>query len=316
MRRSRHRPSTRPPPPPKSLRLYVFNCGSLDISDPERFRFKKEELVTTNLSVACFLIVHPKGTLMWDVGAVPDSALKPGEKSALEGYATITETLKSQLEKIGYEPSDIEYLAFSHYHYDHIANANQFASATWLARKVERDAMFAPVPPDKKMNPANYSRLKDSKTIIIPTDDYDVFGDGTVVMKLAPGHTPGHQVLFLKLKKTGPIVLSGDLYHYPEERKLKRVPTFETDQQQTAETREKIEAFLKAERRPALDPARLRGERQAKESPAILRIASMRRIAISLLCCRARDRADTAAVPIAVAGQRCVWRQQRRPADG
>src|SRR5580704_3365300 len=113
---------------PKSLRLYVFNCGSLDISDPERFRFKKEELATTNLSVACFLIVHPKGTLMWDVGAVPDSALKAGEKSAFEGYATITETLKSQLEKIGYEPSDIQYLAFSHYHYDHIANANEFAN--------------------------------------------------------------------------------------------------------------------------------------------------------------------------------------------
>jgi N-acyl homoserine lactone hydrolase len=233
------------PPPPKSLRLYVFNCGSLDISDPERFRFKKEELATTNLSVGCYLIVHPKGTLMWDVGAVPDSALKPGAKSALEGYATITETLKSQLEKIGYEPSDIEYLAFSHYHYDHVANANQFASATWLARKVERDAMFAATLPDKKMNPANYSALKNSHTIIIPTDDYDVFGDGTVVMKLAPGHTPGHQVLFLKLAKTGPVVLSGDLYHYPEERKLKRVPTFETDQQQTVETREKIEAFLK-----------------------------------------------------------------------
>src|SRR5271170_5302272 len=235
----------KPPAPPKSLRLYVFNCGSLDISDPERFRFKKEELATTNLSVACFLIEHPKGTLMWDVGAVPDSALKPGEKSALEGYATITETLKSQLEKIGYEPSDIKYLAFSHYHYDHIANANEFANATWLTRKVERDVLIAPVPPDKKMNPAYYSLLKDSKAVIIPTDDYDVFGDGTVVMKLAPGHTPGHQVLFLKLKKTGPIVLSGDLYHYPEERKLKRVPTFEADQQQTVATREKIEAFLK-----------------------------------------------------------------------
>src|SRR6202021_4020790 len=112
----------KPPPLPKSLRLYVFNCGSLDISDPERFRFKKEELATTNLSVGCYLIVHPKGTLMWDGGAVPDSALKPGEKSALGGYATITETLKSQMEKIGYEPSDIQYRAFSHYHYDHIPN--------------------------------------------------------------------------------------------------------------------------------------------------------------------------------------------------
>lgn len=234
----------KPPPPPQTLRLYVFNCGSLDISDPERFRFKKEELATTNMSVACFLIVHPRGTLMWDVGAVPDSALKPGAKSATEGYATITKTLRSQLEEIGYEPSDIKYLALSHYHYDHVANANMFAGATWLARKVERDAMFAPKPPDK-VNPANYAALKHAKTILIPTDDYDVFGDGTVVMKLAPGHTPGHQVLFLKLKKTGPVVLSGDLYHYPEERKLKRVPTFEWNQQQTVVTREKIEAFLK-----------------------------------------------------------------------
>jgi len=234
----------KPPPPPKSLRLYVFNCGSLDISDPERFRFKKEELATTNLSVGCYLIVHPKGTLMWDVGAVPDAVLKPGQKSALEGYATITETLESQMDKTGYEPEYIQYLAFSHYHYDHIANANLFANATWLVRKVERDAMFAPKPPDK-VNPANYSALKNSKTVLIPTDDYDVFGDGTVVMKLAPGHTPGHQVLFLKLAKTGPILLSGDLYHYPEERTMKRVPTFEYDQQQTVATREAIEAFLK-----------------------------------------------------------------------
>ncbi len=234
----------KPPAPPKSVRLYVFNCGSLDISDPERFRFHKAELATTNMSVACFLIAHPKGTLMWDVGAVPDSALKPGEKSATEGYATITETLQSQLEKTGYEPSDIKYLAFSHYHYDHIANANEFANATWLARKVERDVLLGPKPPDK-VNPANYSLLRNSKTILIPTDDYDVFGDGTVVIKLAPGHTPAHQVLFVKLKKTGPIVLSGDLYHYPEERAQKRVPTFEFDQAETAQTREKIEQFLK-----------------------------------------------------------------------
>jgi len=233
------------PPPPKSLRLYVFDCGSLDISDPERFRFKKEELATTNMSVGCYLIAHPKGTLMWDVGVVPDGALKPGMTSAKEGYATITKQLKPQLEAAGYEPSDINYLVFSHYHYDHIANANMFASATWLVRKVERDALLGPEPP-ARVNPAYYDQLRNSKaTIIGETGDYDVFGDGTVVIKFAPGHTPGHQVLFLKLAKTGPIVLSGDLYHYPEERKFKRVPTFEYNQEQTAATREAIEAFLK-----------------------------------------------------------------------
>ena len=39
--------------------------------------------------------------------------------------------------------------------------------------------------------------------------DYDVFGDGSVVIKAAYGHTPGHQVLYLKLPRTGPVLLAG-----------------------------------------------------------------------------------------------------------
>ena len=65
------------------------------------------------------------------------------------------------------------------------------------------------------------------------------------VLKLTPGHTPGHQVLFLKLAKTGPVVICGDLYHYPEERTLKRIPTFDADEKQTAASREALDVFLK-----------------------------------------------------------------------
>lgn len=72
-----------------------------------------------------------------------------------------------------------------------------------------------------------------------------MFGDGTVVIKRAPGHTPGHQVLYLKLAKTGGVVLSGDLYHYPQMRALERVATFDFDQEQTRSSRADIEAFLK-----------------------------------------------------------------------
>ena len=87
--------------------------------------------------------------------------------------------------------------------------------------------------------------MRSSKTIPIKTDDYDVFGDGTVVLKLTPGHTPGHQVLFVKLARTGPVVVSGDLYHYPEERVLNRIPTFDADQRQTAVSRAALDVFLK-----------------------------------------------------------------------
>jgi len=87
--------------------------------------------------------------------------------------------------------------------------------------------------------------LKDANTIVVPNRDHDVFGDGTVVIKSTPGHSAGHQSLFLRLPKTGPVVLSGDLYHYPEERTLDRIPTFEANREQTRASRKVLEEFLK-----------------------------------------------------------------------
>jgi len=81
--------------------------------------------------------------------------------------------------------------------------------------------------------------------VLITTAEYDVFGDGSVIIKQAPGHTEGHSVLYVKLAKTGPVVLSGDLYHYPAERKLGRLPTFDVNEEQTKASRADIEAFLK-----------------------------------------------------------------------
>jgi N-acyl homoserine lactone hydrolase len=229
--------------PPKSLRLYVFDGGSLNIPDTTPYRLKKEDLATTYMSVACFLVVHPNGTLMWDAGAVPDSAFKPGSGPGTIRYATAMKPLGAQLAEVGYTPPDITYLALSHFHWDHVGNANLFARATWLVTKAEQDTMFSD-PPSPRTEPENYSALKNSKTVILTKSEYDVFGDGTVIIMAAPGHSPGHQVLFLKLAKTGPVMLSGDLYHYPEERKLNLIPTTEFNADQTVASRAAVEAFL------------------------------------------------------------------------
>ncbi len=93
------------------------------------------------------------------------------------------------------------YLELSHYHSDHTANANDFAGSTWLVQQAERDFMFGPPHPGSIIDTSSFSALKDAKTKIIGPADYDVFGDGTVVIKSAPGHTPGHQVLFVKLAR-------------------------------------------------------------------------------------------------------------------
>jgi N-acyl homoserine lactone hydrolase len=230
--------------PPKTLRLYVFDCGVIEGIDVGLFNFKKEELAETRMAVPCYLVAHPKGTLMWDVGAIPDTAIKDDGTPATQGFFRSTKTLKSQLAAIGYAPADITCLSLSHYHVDHIANANEFAGARWLVRQVERDAMFAN-PPPPRVDPRNYSELKNSKTTILTTDEFDAFGDGKVIIKSAPGHTPGHQVLIVKLAKTGNVMLAGDLYHYPEERKVNRVPTFEFSKEQSLASRAMIEDYIK-----------------------------------------------------------------------
>ena len=76
----------------------------------------------------------------------------------------------------------------------------------------EYDAVFGPEPQKYGFVAANFEKLRDSKAVKL-NGDHDVFGDGSVVIKSAPGHTPGHQVLFVRLPKTGPVMLSGDMVH-------------------------------------------------------------------------------------------------------
>jgi len=234
--------------PPKSVRLYVFDCGSLSMSDPPTFGFTKEEIGEKQpFAVPCYLVVHPNGTLMWEAGLIPDSQVN----GTTQGISTVKKTLKSQLAAVGYSAADIKYLALSHLHSDHTANANDFAGSTWLVHQVERDAMFAPAPAGGRggrggpVAPATFNKLKDSKTTILTDKDFDVFGDGTVVIQYAPGHTPGHQILFLRLKDSGPILIAGDLYHLPQEINMHRFPSFEFDKEQSAVSRAKVEAFVK-----------------------------------------------------------------------
>jgi len=238
--------------PPSRLRLYVFDCGLINVNraGTERYNVTPEQVGEMRFSVPCYLVAHPRGTLMWDLGIVPDDTViarargEVGNPTATrEAVAPVSRTLRSQLADAGYAPEDITYFAFSHAHSDHNANANMFAGSTWLARPAERDFMFEEG--NTRVNTTFYDQIKDSKTISIDTDEYDVFGDGSVVMKSAPGHTPGHQVLVLNLASTGLIMLSGDLYHYAAERTFKVAPpATDFNPEQTAASRQNIEAYL------------------------------------------------------------------------
>jgi N-acyl homoserine lactone hydrolase len=233
--------------PPQSLRLYVLDCGRITPATTENYGLKPSEMASTQMITPCFLIVHPRGTMMWDTGEITDAAFKDGVSPQKLNAYTVDRPLLPQLAAIGYAPANITYLALSHFHGDHVANASQFAKSTWIVQKGDRDAILAPRPAGTRVpDPKFFEGLADAKTIVLNGEDHDVFGDGTVVLKSTPGHTPGHQSLFLKLANTGNVLLSGDLYHYPEEITLKKVPLTDPDREQTAKSREKIEEFVKA----------------------------------------------------------------------
>jgi glyoxylase-like metal-dependent hydrolase (beta-lactamase superfamily II) len=236
-------PPTGLPPLPQvtSVRVYVLDCGTIISNRPEGFGVTRDEVFNPNFSDPCFLVMHPKGILLFDTG-LPDSHVGRPIYENMMGYEGILKftTLKGQLANIGVTAPMITYLALSHSHWDHVGNANDYAGSTWLARKAEYDFMFRP--DANKVALQNYDKLAHANIKYID-GDYDVFGDGSVVLLSTPGHSPGHQSLYLKLAHTGGVVISGDLYHYTAERKLGRMPPRE-QATETAASRKKVEDFL------------------------------------------------------------------------
>ena len=222
----------------RSPRLYVLDCGTIRSDSAEEYGLARNEVADTNMADPCFLVVHRRGILLFDTGLADRIA---GHPTVLEGYGLeVTTPLRAQLAAIGLRPGDVTHLALSHSHFDHIGNAPEFAGATWIAQKAELDSVFGPGA--REPPPPELQALARSRKQVIQ-GDHDVFGDGTVMLLLTPGHTPGHQSLYVKLTKTGGVVISGDLFHHDEERTLDRMPA-EERATATPASRRKIETVL------------------------------------------------------------------------
>ena len=194
---------------------------------------------------------------------------KPDGGTVTEGIMSATKPLKPQLAAAGYKPSDITYFVLSHYHSDHTANANDFAGATWIVQKAERDFMFADKP-QGIIQPTQYSALKNAKTTAAEQRGLRCVrrrerGDQVD----ARAHARATRCYSSRLPKRGPVVLAGDLYHYPEERATGRIPTFEFNAEQSSGVEEEDRGVHQAEQSRALDRARHRDAREAAEGAGV-----------------------------------------------
>lgn len=234
-----------------ALRLYVFDCGTMRAIPAEAFLpGVAEEGERIEMVNRCYLVRHPRGDLLWDAG-FPDSMTGAVTRALMWARGVfgapqilLEKGLVAQLEELGVAPADVEYLALSHTHFDHVGNANAFAGSLWLVPRAEHAAAFSPERDVEYFEPELIEALRGAQTRLLG-GDHDVFGDGTVVLLSAPGHTEGHQCLFLDLPETGPVVLSGDLYHTPRNRELRVAPSFNYDGEETLRSMERIEAFAR-----------------------------------------------------------------------
>ena len=225
-----------------SLKLYVFDCGTIRLGSLDGFSIADDETDVRDLSVPCYIIEHEKGRLLWDGGLASSTADVDGWQG--EGMLTrLDKTFSAQLPAINLDMTSFDYAAYSHMHWDHVGVANEVMGATLIIQERELEATFGDEVTVPGIRPSLFDSLKTAEQIVID-GDYDVFGDGRVRIISAPGHTPGHQVLFIDLASTGPIVLSGDLYHFALSRQEKRVTSFNVDQELTLASMDRVEALV------------------------------------------------------------------------
>jgi glyoxylase-like metal-dependent hydrolase (beta-lactamase superfamily II) len=232
-----------------AVQLYAMDCGratfaNVDVfADDGSFAGQARTLVDP-----CYLIRHPSGDLIWDTGfsdAVAD--MESGlDLPQMGAHIVMERKLVDQLAELGLTPADIEFVSFSHAHADHTGNGNLFAGSTWIVDADERAYLFRPEARADAQSFGFYSQLENAQTRLIEGDgDFDVFGDGSVVVVQAPGHTPGHTILRVNLANAGTVLLTGDLWHLAESRERRTVPRFNVDRAQTLASMDKVEALAR-----------------------------------------------------------------------
>lgn len=209
-----------------AVKLFAFDGGTVVANNKNIFAqggdtYKGDTIL---LADAFYVIEHPKGILIWDTG-LPENLVGQEPYTMPDGAFTISrkDSIMKQLAQIGLVPSDVDFIGLSHVHFDHTGAAENFTEALWLVQQSTLDFMKSDSIKDNDFyDLKSFDELKNQK--IIPNIDYDVFGDGRVVIKYLPGHTAGHAGLFVDLADSGPIMLTGDTYHFQQNRKDGVVP--------------------------------------------------------------------------------------------
>lgn len=182
-------------------------------------------LGAVRMPVTVAVIERPDGLVLVDTGwsrracAWPD--VDPGRAAKLFLGLDVKpeDALASQLLSLGYAPGDVRHIVATHLHLDHVSGAVDFPSATvhcaeaeWEALRAGRrgyDARALELPRVERHTPRGAAALG------FPAS-HDLFGDGTVLLLDASGHTAGSLAVGVKLQ-AGWALHAGDAAMFAED---------------------------------------------------------------------------------------------------
>ncbi|WP_054310684.1 N-acyl homoserine lactonase family protein [Mesorhizobium sp. 1M-11] len=211
------------------VELWRLDCGRIAVNDlsvfSDTFAYAGEKKTLTD---SCYVVRHGNDYMLWDTG-LPTALLGKPLASDQVLTPTLDRTVPDQLKEIAVKPEAIGRIGISHYHFDHVGQAADFPKARLMIGKADLEALKSNPPPFGAEPSLLAPWLSGSAAVDTVEGDKDIFGDGTVVMLSAPGHTPGSHALLVRLAERGPVLLSGDVVHFEKQFETDGVPPFNTN---------------------------------------------------------------------------------------
>jgi len=233
---------------PVSVSLTRLDCGVVQVNNLNAFSDTNAYTgESKRFTASCYLIQHGETYMLWDTG-LPERLKGVPANNTDPMSPTLTVTIKEQLAQLGITPEQISLIGISHYHFDHVSQADGFPQAKLLIGKNDWDALNSGEVPVGASSSALQHWIKGSGAVEGVSGDKDIFGDGSVIMLDTPGHTPGHHSLKVTLAKSGKYLLTGDLAHFHENYDSNGVPGFNTDRADTLASLERFKQLADNEK--------------------------------------------------------------------
>lgn len=173
-----------------------------------------------DIPIPFLVIKHGKDWFAFDTGNNAQVAVDAvtywgaGIVAAYTPVMSAKQEFKEQIKKLGLKPADFKAVYISHGHLDHAGAIDNFAGTNVpiYFTKAEMD-VIRPILAAQKTGTAyilgDFARI-DEINIKEYSGVVDVFGDQSVIVFPTPGHTPGHQSIFVRPSKGSAFIYCSD----------------------------------------------------------------------------------------------------------